>query len=82
MSSASKDQYFRISKVEDNYVIFPFPPIKNKKWLIIIGPDEHEAKQVLSLLNQSTLLSPLDSPESYSQLGLHKDGRTPLFKIK
>lgn len=74
-------QNFRSANTPQGTVIFPFPPIKGKKWLIVINEEENLAS-ILKALNEGKLLSPLEDRNPYNEGGLHIDGQTPLFFLK
>lgn len=76
-----ESQKFRSAKTPQGIVIFPFPPIKGKKWLIVIQ-DEENLAAVLSALNSGELPNPLDDLSPYQEAGTHSDGQTPLFQLK
>jgi hypothetical protein len=82
MSKRSLEQHFRMSKLAEGHIIYPFPPIKDKKWLITIDEGHDEAKRIVDLLNNDLIAGPLITPELYEQVGIHQDGKTPLFILK
>ena len=69
-----------MTKISSGYLIFPFPPLKDKKWLITIE-SEAQAKTILSKLNSGQLEDPLKQKDLYQRRGLHTDGQTPLYQL-
>jgi hypothetical protein len=62
-------------------MVFPFPPIKGKKWLLLVE-NEKRAKEVLQEMGKGLMPGPLEEPNYFENLGTHIDGKTPLFGLK
>lgn len=77
------DQIFRSAKTPQGIVIFPFPPIKDQKWLIKVESLEIAKELILKLTNK-VIPTPLNDQDEkyYLSDGLHSDGQTPLYLLK
>jgi hypothetical protein len=77
------NQFFRSANTPQGIVVFPFPPIKGKKWLIRVNTLEI-AKELIENLSSGSLPIPIDDKnlESYKNVGLHSDNKTPVYSLK
>lgn len=81
MTKDPQDQGFRSAKTPQGLVVFPFPPIKGRKWLIKIQ-DENNLKEILKRLHSGELGIPIEDNTLYNDEGVHSDGQTPLYSLK
>ncbi|GEM_PF-3529386 len=77
------NQFFRSANTPQGIVVFPFPPIKEKKWLIRVNSLEI-AKQLIENLSSGNMPIPIDDKnlENYKSIGLHSDNKTPVYSLK
>jgi hypothetical protein len=67
--------------IKDQIYIYPFPVIKDKKYLIHM-----ESKEIAELFTVQVSSGEIDSPDgkidSLPEIGIHSDGKTKIYKLE